>query len=118
MYLNDSERIGKYFVNDLTKEIDTYYNMYWQEFHNKYHHAYILVDKESIDNHTFKIVPTLRYPNEVTAFVKYKECDGKKIIKSIEINNQCYGFHCSSINDIVTSKRWIGKELILEEELE
>ena len=118
MYLNDSERIGKYFVNNLTKEFDACYNMYWKQFHNKYHHAYILVDNESINNRTFKIVPSLLYPNEVAAFVKYNERDGKKIIKSIEINDQCYGFYYSSINDIVTSKRWIRKELILEEELE
>ena len=45
-----------------------------------------------------------------------RECDTHLIQRMKEFYDNFKMFYNNSINDIVTSKKWIGKELILEEE--
>ena len=58
----------------------------------------------------------IRCPGATVGHIRYDDSSGKRIISEIEFYDTFKMFYNDSINDIVTSKKWIGKELILEEE--
>ena len=59
---------------------------------------------------------TIRCPGATVGHIRYDDSSGNRIISEIEFYDTFKMFYNDSINDIVTSKKWIGKELILEEE--
>ena len=59
---------------------------------------------------------TIICPGSTVGHIRYDDSSGKRIINEIEFYDTFKMFYNDSINDIVTSKKWIGKELILEEE--
>lgn len=83
-----------------------------KEFYEYGQKTYIL-----IDNIGFKEkVLAIRCPGSTVGHIRYDDSSGKRIISEIEFYDTFKMFYNDSINDIVTSKKWIGKELILEEE--
>ena len=83
-----------------------------KEFYEYGQKTYIL-----IDNIGFKEkVLAIRCPGSTIGHIRYDDSSGKRIISEIEFYDTFKMFYNDSINDIVTSKKWIGKELILEEE--
>ena len=83
-----------------------------KEFYEYGQKTYIL-----IDNIGFKEkVLAIRCPGSTVGHIRYDDSSGKRIISEIEFYDTFKMFYNDSINDIVTSKKYIGKELILEEE--
>ena len=112
MYLEDVGHIWKEYYNDFTRECDTHLMQRMKEFYEYGQKTYIL-----IDNIGFKEkVLAIRCPGSTVGHIRYDDSSGKRIINEIEFYDTFKIFYNDSINDIVTSKKWIGKELILEEE--
>ena len=112
MYLEDVGHIWKEYYNDFTRECDTHLMPRMKEFYEYGQKTYIL-----IDNIGFKEkVLAIRCPGSTVGHIRYDDSSGKRIISEIEFYDTFKMFYNDSINDIVTSKKWIGKELILEEE--
>ena len=113
MYPEEVGHIWKEYYNDFTRECDTHLMQRMKEFYEYGQKTYIL-----IDNIGFKEkVLAIRCPGATVGHIRYDDSSGKKIITEIEIYNDTLKmFYNESIKDIVTSKKYIGKELILEEE--
>ena len=113
MYPEEVGHIWKEYYNDFTRECDTHLIQRMKEFYEYGQKTYIL-----IDNIGFKEkVLAIRCPGSTVGHIRYDDSSGKKIITEIEIYNDTLKmFYNESIKDIVTSKKYIGKELILEEE--
>ena len=113
MYPEEVGHIWKEYYNDFTRECDTHLMQRMKEFYEYGQKTYIL-----IDNIGFKEkVLAIRCPGSTVGHIRYDDSSGKKIITEIEIYNDTLKmFYNESIKDIVTSKKYIGKELILEEE--
>ena len=112
MYLEKVDHIWKEYYNDFTRECDTHLMQRMKEFYEYGQKTYIL-----IDNIGFKEkVLAIRCPGSTVGHIRYDDSSGKRIISEIEFYDTFKMFYNDSINDIVTSKKWIGKELILEEE--
>ena len=113
MYPEEVGHIWKEYYNDFTRECDTHLMQRMKEFYEYGQKTYIL-----IDNIGFKEkVLAIRCPGSTVGHIRYDDSSGKKIITEVEIYNDTLKmFYKESIKDIVTSKKWIGKELILEEE--
>ena len=112
MYLGEFGHIWKEYYNDFTRECDTHLMQRMKEFYEYGQKTYIL-----IDNIGFKEkVLAIRCPGSTVGHIRYDDSSGKIIISEIEFYDTFKMFYNDSINDIVTSKKWIGQELILEEE--
>ena len=112
MYHEEVWHIWKEYYNDFTRECDTHLMQRMKEFYEYGQKTYIL-----IDNIGFKEkVLAIRCPGSTVGHIRYDDSSGKRIISEIEFYDTFKMFYNDSINDIVTSKKWIGKELILEEE--
>ena len=74
--------------------------------------TYLLMDNISLKEKVLAV----RCPGATVGHIRYDDSSGKRIITEIEFYDTFKMFYNDSINDIVTSKKWIGKELILEEE--
>ena len=112
MYPEEVGHIWKECYNDFTRECDTHLIQRMKEFYEYGQKTYIL-----IDNIGFKEkVLAIRCPGSTVGHIRYDDSSGKRIISEIEFYDTFKMFYNDSINDIVISKKWIGKELILEEE--
>ena len=113
MYLEDVGHIWKEYYNDFTRECDTHLMQRMKEFYEYGQKTYILIDSIGLKEKALAI----RCPGATVGHIRYDDSSGKKIITEIEIYNDTLKmFYNESIKDIVTSKKYIGKELILEEE--
>ena len=112
MYLEEVGHIWKEYYNDFTRECDTHLMPRMKEFYEYGQKTYILIDSIGFKEKVLAI----RCPGSTVGHIRYDESSGKKIISEIEFYDTFKMFYNNSINDIVTSKKWIGKELILEEE--
>ena len=112
MYLEDVGHIWKEYYNDFTRECDTHLIQRMKEFYEYGQKTYILIDSIGFKEKALAI----RCPGSTVGHIRYDDSSGKRIIIEIEIYDTFKMFYNNSINDIVTSKKWIGKELILEEE--
>ena len=83
-----------------------------KEFYEYGQKTYILIDTIGFKEKVLAI----RCPGSTVGHIRYDDSSGKRIISEIEFYDTFKMFYNDSINDIVTSKKWIGKELILEEE--
>ena len=83
-----------------------------KEFYEYGQKTYILIDSIGLKEKALAI----RCPGATVGHIRYDDSSGKRIITEIEFYDTFKMFYNDSINDIVTSKKWIGKELILEEE--
>ena len=116
-YLSDikirADHVWKEYVNDFTRECDEHFYPSWKMMKENGHETYILLDNVRLKDKTL----AFRCPGCTIGHIKYDDSSGKKIITEVKIYTPYYkSFYNDSINDIVTSKKWIGKELILEEE--
>lgn len=112
MYLEDVGHIWKEYYNDFTRECDTHLIQRMKEFYEYGQKTYILIDSIGFKEKALAI----RCPGSTVGHIRYDDSSGKRIINEIEFYDTFKMFYNNSINDIVTSKKWIGKELILEEE--
>ena len=112
MYLEDVGHIWKEYYNDFTRECDTHLMQRMKEFYEYGQKTYILIDSIGFKEKVLAI----RCPGSTIGHIRYDDSSGKRIISEIEFYDTFKMFYNDSINDIVTSKKWIGKELILEEE--
>ena len=113
MYPEEVGHIWKEYYNDFTRECDTHLMQRMKEFYEYGQKTYILIDSIGFKEKVFAI----RCPGATVGHIRYDDSSGKKIITEIEIYNDTLKmFYNESIKDIVTSKKYIGKELILEEE--
>lgn len=112
MYLKEVGHIWKEYYNDFTRECDAHLMQKMKEFYEYGQKTYILMDNISLKE---KIL-AIRCPGSTIGHIRYNDSSGKRIITEIEFYDDFKMFYNDSINDIVTSKKWIGKELILEEE--
>ena len=112
MYLEDVGHIWKECYNDFTKECDTHLIQRMKEFYEYGQKTYILIDSIGFKEKALAI----RCPGSTVGHIRYDDSSGKRNINEIEFYDTFKMFYNNSINDIVTSKKWIGKELILEEE--
>ena len=113
MYPEEVGHIWKEYYNDFTRECDTHLMQRMKEFYEYGQKTYILMDDISFKEKVLAI----RCPGATVGHIRYDDSSGKKIITEIEIYNDTLKmFYNESIKDIVTSKKYIGKELILEEE--
>ena len=105
--------IWKEYYNDFTGECDTHLIQRMKEFYEYGQKTYILIDNIGLKEKALAI----RCPGATVGHIRYDDSSGKKIITEVEIYNDTLKmFYNESIKDIVTSKKYIGKELILEEE--
>ena len=113
MYPEEVGHIWKEYYNDFTRECDTHLMQRMKEFYEYGQKTYILIDSIGLKEKVLAI----RCPGATVGHIRYDDSSGKKIITEIEIYNDTLKmFYNESIKDIVTSKKYIGKELILEEE--
>ena len=113
MYPEKVTHIWKEYYNDITRECDTHLIPGMKKLHDYGQKTYILMDDISFKEK----VLVIRCPGATVGHIRYDDSSGKKIITEIEIYNDTLKmFYNESIKDIVTSKKYIGKELILEEE--
>ena len=112
MYPGEIGHIWNEYYNDFTRECDTHLMQRMKEFYEYGQKTYILMDNISLKE---KIL-AIRCPGSTVGHIRYDDSSGKRIITEIEFYDDFKMFYNDSINDIVTSKKWIGKELILEEE--
>ena len=112
MYPEKVTHIWKEYYNDITRECDTHLIPGMKKLHDYGHKTYILMDDISFKDKVLAI----RCPGATVGHIRYDDSSGKRIINEIEFYDTFKMFYNDSINDIVTSKKWIGKELILEEE--
>ena len=105
MYLGEFGHIWKEYYNDFTRECDTHLMPRMKEFYEYGQKTYIL-----IDNIGFKEkVLAIRCPESTVGHIRYDDSSGKRIINEIEFYDTFKMFYNNYINDIVTSKKWIGK---------
>lgn len=89
------------------------FNTWYEKLYEYEQKTYILMDDISIKEKVLAI----RCPRATVGHIHYDDSSGKKIITEVEIyNDTCKMLYKESVKDIVTSKKYIGKELILEEE--
>lgn len=112
MYPEEVGHIWKEYYNDFTRECDTYLMPRMKEYYEYGQKTYILIDSIGFKEKALAI----RCPGSTVGHIRYDDSSGKRIITEIEFYDTFKMFYNDSINDIVTSKKWIGKELILEEE--
>ena len=112
MYPEEIGHIWKEYYNDFTRECDTHLMQRMKEFYEYGQKTYILIDSIGFKEKALAI----RCPGSTICHIRYDDSSGKRIISEIEFYDTFKMFYNDSINDIVTSKKWIGKELILEEE--
>ena len=112
MYHKVVDHIWKEYYNDFIRECDTHLMQRMKEFYEYGQKTYILIDNIGFKEKALAI----RCPGSTVGHIRYDDPSGKRIITEIEFYNTFKMFYNDSINDIVTSKKWIGKELILEEE--
>ena len=112
MYPEKVTHIWKEYYNDITRECDTHLIPGMKKLHDYGQKTYILMDDISFKEKVLAI----RCPGATVGHIRYDDSSGKRIISEIEFYDTFKMFYNDSINDIVTSKKWIGKELILEEE--
>ena len=112
MYLEEVGHIWKEYYDDFTRECDTHLIQRMKEFYEYGQKTYILIDNIGFKEKALAI----RCPGSTVGHIRYDDSSGKRIITEIEFYDTLKMFYNDSINDIVTSKKWIGKELILEEE--
>ena len=113
MYPEEVGHIWKEYYNDFTRECDTHLIQRMKELYEYGQKTYILIDSIGFKEKALAI----RCPGSTVGHIRYDDSSGKKIITEIEIYNDTLKmFYNESIKDIVTSKKYIGKELILEEE--
>ena len=113
MYPEKVTHIWKEYYNDITRECDPHLIPGMKKLHDYGQKTYILIDSIGLKEKALAI----RCPGATVGHIRYDDSSGKKIITEIEIYNDTLKmFYNESIKDIVTSKKWIGKELILEEE--
>ena len=112
MYLEEIGHIWKEYYNDFTRECDTHLIQRMKEFYEYGQKTYILIDSIGFKEKALAI----RCPGSTVGHIRYDDSSGKRIISEIEFYDTFKMFYNDSINGIVTSKKWIGKELILEEE--
>ena len=112
MYLEKVDHIWKEYYNDFTRECDTHLIPGMKKLYEYGQKTYILMDDISLKEK----VMAIRCPGATVGHIRYNDSSGKRIISEIEFYDTFKMFYNDSINDIVTSKKWIGKELILEEE--
>ena len=112
MYPEKVGHIWKEYYNDFTRECDTHLIQRMKEFYEYEQKTYILIDSIGFKEKALAI----RCPGSTIGHIRYDDSSGKRIISEIEFYDTFKMFYNDSINDIVTSKKWIGKELILEEE--
>ena len=113
MYLGKVDHIWKEYYNDFTRECDTHLIPGMKKLYDYGQKTYILIDNISLKEK----VMAIRCPGATVGHIRYNDSSGKKIITEVEIYNDTFKmFYNESVKDIVTSKKYIGKELILEEE--
>ena len=112
MYPRKVDHIWKEYYNDFTRECDTHLIPGMKKLYEYGQKTYILMD----DIRFKEKVLAIRCPGSTVGHIRYDDSSGKRIITEIEFYDTFKMFYNNSINDIVTSKKWIGKELILEEE--
>ena len=112
MYLEEVGHIWKEYYNDFTRECDTHLMQSMKEFYEYGQKTYMLIDSIGVKEKDLAI----RCPGATVGHISYDDSSGKRIITEIEFYDTFKMFYNNSINDIITSKKWIGKELILEEE--
>ena len=112
MYPEEVGHIWKEYYNDFTRECDTHLIPGMKKLYDYGQKTYILMDNISLKEK----VMAIRCPGATVGHIRYDDSSGKRIISEIEFYDTFKMFYNDSINDIVTSKKWIGKELILEEE--
>ena len=112
MYPEKVTHIWKEYYNDITRECDTHLIPGMKKLYEYGQKTYILMDDISLKEK----VMAIRCPGATVGHIRYDDSSGKRIINEIEFYDTFKMFYNNSINDIVTSKKWIGKELILEEE--
>lgn len=113
MYPEEVGHIWKEYYNDFTRECDTHLMQRMKKFYEYGQKTYILMDDISLKEK----VMAIRCPGATVGHIRYEDSSGKKIITEVEIYNDTFKmFYNESVKDIVTSKKYIGKELILEEE--
>lgn len=112
MYPEEVGHIWKEYYNDFTRECDTHLMQRMKKFYEYGQKTYILIDSIGLKEKALAI----RCPGSTVGHIRYDDSSGKRIISEIEFYDTFKMFYNDSINDIVTSKKWIGKELILEEE--
>ena len=112
MYPGEVDHIWKEYYNDFTRECDIHLMPRMKDFYDYGQKTYLLMDSIGLKEKVFAI----RCPGATVGHIRYDDSSGKRIITEIEFYNTFKMFYDNSINDIVASKKWIGKELILEEE--
>ena len=112
MYPEEIGHIWKEYYNDFTRECDMHLMQRMKDFYEYGQKTYLLMDNISLKEKALIII----CPGSTVGHIRYDDSSGKRIISEIEFYDTFKMFYNDSINDIVTSKKWIGKELILEEE--
>ena len=112
MYPRKADHIWKEYYKDFTRECDMHLMPRMKEFYEYGQKTYLLMDSIGLKEKVLAV----RCPGATVGHIRYDDSSGKRIITEIEFYNTFKMFYDNSINDIVASKKWIGKELILEEE--